>query len=209
MSAPGTSIPAGWYPDPADPARGRYWNGIAWTDLYHTPGQPYPAGAEPKAAPGTRGTTAWIWLIVVLPVVPVLLLLFVPWASMFDIDVTAPTAGEGMSGAVGFFLSPWYWSSVVLGWAAYGLAVFFAYRDVRELTARGVPRPFPWAFAFLSSLVYAIGRSIVVARRTGTGYGPIWAEAVVVLLNTAVMVVIVAEIFGGMADFIESLSVMR
>lgn len=25
-------IPAGWYPDPSDPSRSRYWDGRKWTD---------------------------------------------------------------------------------------------------------------------------------------------------------------------------------
>jgi hypothetical protein len=27
---------AGWYTDPADPARERYWDGVVWTDQYRT-----------------------------------------------------------------------------------------------------------------------------------------------------------------------------
>ncbi len=205
MSAQGTSTPAGWYPDSENPGRGRYWNGIAWTDLSHTPGQPFPAGAEPKAPPGTDGNTPWIWLIVVLPVLPLLLLLFVPWGSMFDIDATASNPYSGMSGTLGLLLSPFYWGAGLLGWVAYGLSVFFAYRDVRELTARGVPRPFHWAFAFIGGVVYAIGRSVVVARRTGKGHAPIWAEAGVLLINVVILIVIFAAMFSGMADLFRSL----
>ena len=38
---------------------------------------PFPAGAEPKAPPGTDWNTAWVWIIVALPLLPMLLLLFV------------------------------------------------------------------------------------------------------------------------------------
>ncbi|WP_309713833.1 DUF2510 domain-containing protein [Pseudolysinimonas sp.] len=209
MSAPGTSTPAGWYSDPAGSARGRYWNGIAWTDLYQTPGQPFPAGAEPKAPPGTDGNTPWIWLIVVLPVLPSLLLLFVPWGSMFDIDLTSPNAYSGMSGTLDLFLSPFYWGSLVLSWAAYGLIVFFAYRDVQELTARGVPRPFHWAFAFIGGVVYAIGRSVVVVRRTGKGHAPIWAEVGALLVSFGILAAIMVAMFTGMADLFGSLDYSR
>lgn len=201
------SAPAGWYPDPADPARGRYWNGIAWTELFHSPGQPFPAGAEPKAPPGTDGNTVWIWLVVFPPLLPVLLLLFVPWGSMFDIDVTASSPSSAFAATSTVLLSPFYWTSVVLSYATYGLSVFFAYRDVKEVTARGVPRPFHWGFAFLGGLIYAIGRSVVMARCTGKGYAPIWVEAGVLVFNTVVMIVILVAIFGGMADFIGSLRV--
>ncbi|THV28009.1 RDD family protein [Glycomyces paridis] len=40
-----STIAPGWYPDPADPATQRYWDGGAWI------GKPVPAGAEPPAEP--------------------------------------------------------------------------------------------------------------------------------------------------------------
>jgi uncharacterized protein YbjQ (UPF0145 family) len=43
--------PAGWYPDPADPARQRWWNGAAWTD------QTTPSAADAEAGPGATGST--------------------------------------------------------------------------------------------------------------------------------------------------------
>jgi hypothetical protein len=209
MSAPGTSAPAGWYPDSANPARGRYWNGVAWTDLYHTPGQPIPAGAVPKAPPGTDGNTPWIWLIVLMPIVPMVLTLFVPWGSIYDIDVTAPNPYIGMSGMWDLYLSPILWISTALSYLIYGLSVFFAYRDVKVLTARRVPRPFHWAFAFLGGIVYAIGRSIVVGRRTGKGYGPIWVEGGVVLFSFVVTGYITVVMLSSMAGLFGSLSSYR
>ena len=205
MSAQGTpSIPAGWYPDPQNPAQRRYWDGAAWTELFQQPGQPYPAGPELKAPAGTDWKTPWIWLIVFLPIIPSLLLLFVPWGSMFDIDVTADNAYAGMSNTLGLFLSPFYWAAIILSYVVYGLCVFFAYRDAKELTARGVPKPFHWAFAFISGIVYTIGRSVVVHRRTGNGHQPIWAEIGVFLVSIVISVVIVVMIFAGMTDFLQS-----
>jgi hypothetical protein len=138
MSTPGTSTPAGWYPDPHDVTRGRYWDGYAWTDLYHTPGQPFPAGAAPKAPPGTDWNTPWIWLIVLLPVLPLVLMLFIPWGSAFDVDLANPYTS--MSGTLGLVLSPFYWSSILLSYAVYGFSVFFAYRDMKELNVRSTGR---------------------------------------------------------------------
>jgi hypothetical protein len=208
MSATGTSAPAGWYPDPDDPARGRYWNGNAWTDLFHTPGQPFPAGAVPKAPPGTDANTAWIWLIVLMPIVPMVLVFFLPWGSVFDIDLTARDPYTMMSGMWDLYLSPILWIATALNYLVYGLSVFFAYRDVKVLTARNVPRPFHWAFAFLGGIVYAIGRSIVVGRRTGKGYAPIWVEGGVVLFSfvvsgyiSVVMLVSMADLFISLRDY--------
>ena len=40
MSAPSTTPPAGWYPDPEAPGRQRWWNGAAWAPS--TPAQSAP-----------------------------------------------------------------------------------------------------------------------------------------------------------------------
>jgi uncharacterized protein DUF2510 len=49
VPTPAGSPPAGWYPDPIDPSRGRYWNGVAWG----------PSGAEaPQGAVVTSALTA-------------------------------------------------------------------------------------------------------------------------------------------------------
>jgi hypothetical protein len=45
--------PAGWYEDPADPARVRWWNGVAWTE--HTNAKP---GLEAAVAAPVEETTA-------------------------------------------------------------------------------------------------------------------------------------------------------
>lgn len=42
MSAPG------WYPDPSDPSRQRYFDGNAWTENYAPFGAPAPVGQTPK-----------------------------------------------------------------------------------------------------------------------------------------------------------------
>ncbi|WP_201423156.1 hypothetical protein, partial [Xanthomonas perforans] len=64
------------------------------------------------------------------------------------------------------------------------LTVLFAFLDWRQLRARGVDRPFHWAFSFFvlvigSGLVYIIGRGVILRRRTGSGLGPIWAAVAV------------------------------
>ncbi|KTR73670.1 hypothetical protein NS234_19740, partial [Microbacterium oxydans] len=43
----------------------------------------------------------------------------------------------------------------------------------RGLAARGFVRPFPWAWTFLSSLVYVIGRHVVIRRRGGRTLAPL------------------------------------
>lgn len=177
---------AGWYPDPDNAAQSRWWNGVAWTDSrsdFQAP--PAAVGAMPPvtqasysmqspamtAPAGTPWNTVWIWLVIVLPYVPSLGLLFIDWHSMFT---TSATTSE--TAMLGLLLSPGYLFSVVGGVVAFALSVWFAYLDYRELERRGVPRPFHWAFAFISYAVYPIGRSVVVQKRTGHGITPMWVS---------------------------------
>lgn len=51
-SADATTAQAGWYPDPYDAARQRYWDGIAWAPTsYPRSTSPYPAGAYLATVP--------------------------------------------------------------------------------------------------------------------------------------------------------------
>ncbi|MCC6270603.1 MAG: hypothetical protein IT190_04950 [Microbacteriaceae bacterium] len=79
--------------------------------------------------------------------------------------------------------SPGYFIVIILSWVAYGFGVWFAYLDWRELDHRSVPRPFHWAFAFLSSAIYPIGRSVVVKRRTGRGISPMWVSIALIVVS--------------------------
>jgi Protein of unknown function (DUF2510). len=197
------SAPAGWYPDPHHPTQGRYWDGTAWTDAVHQPGQPYPATPALKAPAGADGNTGWVWLIIALQVLPLVMFLFVPWGSMFDVDPRDPYASSTASMSV--LLSPFYWLALLFGWVGYGLSAFFAYRDHRELLGRGIPKPFHWAFAFIGAAVYTIGRSVVVTRRTGRGRAPMWATIGVIVLSFVVAGVITAQMFTGMASLFEQI----
>lgn len=54
--------PAGWYPDPQDASRQRYWNGTAWTE--HTAaGSPQAGGqaAAPATTSSAGGPDTWTW----------------------------------------------------------------------------------------------------------------------------------------------------
>lgn len=49
--------PAGWYPDPSDETRQRYWDGETWTDHTAAAGV-QPGGGEPSWPQSTGGATA-------------------------------------------------------------------------------------------------------------------------------------------------------
>ncbi|MEO5534930.1 MAG: DUF2510 domain-containing protein [Pseudolysinimonas sp.] len=206
MSTQGTPpAPAGWYADPENPARGRFWDGNGWTQQFHNPGEPYSTTPELTAPEGTEWNTPWIWWIVALPVIPSLMVLFVPWGSIFDIDPTASSPSVAMRNVFAIFLSPFYWGALALSPVVYGLSALFAYRDYRVLMSRGVPRPFHWAFVFIAAYVYVIGRSVVVHRRTGRGHAPIWAEIGVFVLAIAISVVVTVMLFSGFAHLVNGL----
>lgn len=64
--------PAGWYPDPQDSSRQRYWNGTAWTE--HTAeGNPRAAGAagtQPAGAmaSSTSDPDTWTWQSIIVTI---------------------------------------------------------------------------------------------------------------------------------------------
>ncbi len=159
---------------------------------------PY-APTELKAPPGTNPYTPWIWLIVFLPLVVTLPSLGVDWGSLVDLS---DTTGQS---AFAIYRDPLYWLLLLGGWLAYGLNVWFAYLDWRELQRRGVPKPFHWAWMFASSGVYPIGRSVVVRRRTGTGIAPLWATIGVLVFSFGIGIYIViatmAPIFEQLATY--------
>jgi hypothetical protein len=198
---------AGWYPDHAGTDRTRWWDGTRWTDDYSggttsaaaptpwsTPGTaapaPYPnmqayAPAAPLKAPeGTSPSTPFIWTIALLPVISLALSLAQlatleeTLSDALDPDAALFTPADLLNYGVSFLLT----AATVL------LAVF----DTRALAARGVPRPFHWAwsfFAFISAPVYIIGRSIVVRRRTGSGLAPMIVNLVLLVANFAIGIV--------------------
>jgi len=223
---------AGWYPDPATPGILRFWDGAAWTA--HTsapiPSAPTPAAAptapaatapaaapanpEPRKSPGVDTNTPWIWLIVLLPVLTSLLALVAPWRAMFAMHgwMAQSFAQPGTPSDMRLFMqpfdiftSPWWWGLMLIGWVIYGLSIWFAYLDHRELSRRGIDRPFPWPWMFLS-IVYPIGRTVVAIRRTGTGWGPLWALIAAQVLGLIVAVVISAQITLATFQFLSTIA---
>ncbi len=152
-----------------------------------------------RAPEGTNPYTTWIWLILALPIVQALPIFFVDWSAFVEASIADPT---GVDATMALF-SPAYVALLVLGWVGTGLTIWFAYLDWRELTRRGVPQPFHWAWIFLtlavSYAVYTIGRSIVVTRRTGKGMAPLWITVATIvagiIVGISISVVISQQIF--------------
>jgi len=158
---------------------------------------------ELTAPEGAEVNTVWIWLIVAMPLVSMLGLFTVDWSSFVDFSDTT-----GMS-SLAAMTSPGYLFSVFSGWLVYGLSVWFSFLDRRALLQRGVPRPFHWAWTFLSSIVYVIGRSIVVKRRTGHGMAPFWAAIASLVLSLGVSAYLMIAIFSALADQLSTIPGLR
>ena len=193
-----TNLPAGWYTDPEDGTRSRWWDGLAWTQARsrsYTLTAPAP---ELRAPEGTDWNTLWVWLILVLPLLSSVRLLFIDWGSFIDWDSMLQLSDPTGMNTFRNFLSPTFLFSTVGGVILYGLGVWFAYLDWRELSRRLVPGPFPWAWAILYSIAYVIGRSVVVRRRTGRGAGPMWAAIATIVLTSVFSIYSVVAMWSTM-----------
>jgi hypothetical protein len=148
-----------------------------------TPAQT-PLGAHPAIY------TPFIWIIALLP-----LLSAIAIASLdMRVMIVRPSQLHSMIGSP-MLGSPMYFVVSVLGWVIYGVSVWMAYLDWRALGRIGIVNPFHWAWAFLTGIVYVIGRSVVVRRAIGSrALVPIWVIAGVYLLAFIIMVVKVAAL---------------
>lgn len=174
MSSP---TPPGWYPDPSGQHGTRWWDGAGWTQ--HV-GPPTGQVSRPRIADGVRTDTVFVWLMALLPLVALPVLL--AYQPHFRFEVIGPervrTVDPRSVYTAGYFLVQG------LGVLLYGAAVLLACFDHRELKRRGVVRPFPWPWAFLSGLVYVIGRYVVVRKvAPGRSMWPLWTYVAVTVLG--------------------------
>ena len=202
--APST-IPAGWYPNPQNAAHQRWWDGAQWTDHVSAPAYSAPTYSAPQGAPaygsqayeqlqapvGTSWNTPWIWLVIALPMLGLIPLLFTDFSTSTSVTYSTNPLMNGTDSLTTLV-------NLAVSILIAGGVVAFAFLDHRELRRRGVPQPFHWAFAFFALLnlgvIYAIGRAVVVKRRTGNG-GPVLAVAIV----SIVIGVVVFLIYFGIA----------
>ena len=90
------------------------------------------------------------------------------------------------------------------------LTVLFSFLDWRQLRARGIQKPFHWAWSFtvlaISSVgVYVIGRAVVLRRQTGKGLGPVWGWIAVTLVTIIAASIWVVMLFNAIIPIIEQL----
>lgn len=166
--------------------------GVSYENAPTAPDQSF---ASLTAPAGTKTGTVWIWLVVLLPLLSLPALFLIDIAGYTRDVMQNPTSPSAM---LSLYASPGFIVAMVLGFASTIASIVFCYLDWRALKARGVPSPFHWAFGFLvlasAGIVYPIGRSIVVKRRTGAGYAPMVVAIVVFVLVILVSIVWAAVI---------------
>ncbi|WP_309619745.1 hypothetical protein [Salinibacterium sp.] len=130
-----------------------------------------PTTADLVSPAARRSSTdkGWIWVLVFLPLVSA--------AMFYVLDVAAVTFLESVNATE--LLGPLLLSLgigaviIVVGGAVLGaFGIFSARRDYLQLCRMQIERPFRWAWQFTALVgvpVYAIGRAVVVRRRTGRG----------------------------------------
>ena len=192
MSIDGTpTTPEGWYPDPSGAPKSRWWDGTAWTEHYHDPSAPVDASpaavgsatiAAPATSTGSGPYTLWLWIIIGLLAVSFLSLV------TFDFQGYVLASAYSVNDPFAIF-TPGYFLMLGVSFIAYWGTVALAFFDHKELKARGIVSPFHWAFAFISSLVYLVGRSIVLKRRIGSGMLPLWVSVGYVVACVIVVIV--------------------
>lgn len=192
--------PPGWYRENADSTGYRWWDGRGWTD--HRSDSASGSGRidQPALAPGTSVNTLWGWLLSLLPLAAIaamqpMLLAYGPFIhqtlqyqrqALMSPGV-APRLPVGSGSFLGLFAL-----SYALSFALIGLAALASYLDWRSLKQRGIVRPFPWGWGFLTG-VYIVGRAVVLGRRVGRGWAPMWLA---IALFAVAMVIEFAEFFA-------------
>ncbi len=195
-------IPPGWYDDGTGTGHMRWWSGVEWTEHVAAPmaATTYAAApVRPVLPAGTPIYSVWIWLIVLLPLVSLGRLLF--WQPSLDYLGSSDAVSDPARFQADYYSSvftPAYFVTLLISLLVYGLMVVFAWRDVAWLRKQGVVRPFHWAWAFLSSLVYVIGRTVIVRRvAPGRGLGPIWVLIAVTVVGFVTTIVWTVSIMSG------------
>jgi len=202
-------VPAGWYPDPAGTPRTRWWDGAAWTEhyadsvqqptealsptqqaaaagtpLYQAQYQPAYAPSQVLRAPeGTNPYTPFAWAFVGVLVLPII------GFALFDFTGYMLSSIDTSADPSFILLTPSYLLLLATGWIYYLASALFAFLDYRALKKAGVPKPFHWAWTFLSAIIYPIGRSVIVKRRTGSGMNVLWAYLALYIIYFAIVLI--------------------
>jgi hypothetical protein len=196
VGAVGGAPAPGWYADPWGQAAQRFWDGASWTP--HVVAGVASSGPRPRLPEGTPVSWPSIWLLALLPLLGgVSMWLIHPDTSALVeyLQATQDAARTGSTTYVAMpspflMMGPGYAVAMILSPVLTAVLVFLAYRDWSRLGRAGVVRPFHWAWAFLGSIVYVIGRSVVVRKVAAPrGLGPMWTAIAVAVVTQGLLVI--------------------
>ncbi|MES2171619.1 MAG: DUF2510 domain-containing protein [Actinomycetota bacterium] len=186
----------GWYADYENPQRLRWWDGTQWTEHVSDPAPAQYSAVQTTPLPATaRLGNVFIWIIVFLPLLAIVQLLLTDYTAIAHASLAAPS-GSGVEG-IGVYSAPGTLLATLLSYVVAAAAIVLAFFDWRSLKRVGVDRPFHWAWAFFAviglGIVYVIGRSVVVHRRSGRGLAPLWVHIGIAVVYLVVVVVKVSQ----------------
>ncbi|WP_225310368.1 DUF2510 domain-containing protein [Microbacterium testaceum] len=218
-AAPAYSSAPSFPSNPTYPSAPAYGAGAAAAGAAYGSAPGYPSAspvsydAEPRR--DIKTNTVWVWLLVFLPLLSVLGVVMFDWSSYirdsFYAGVYSYESGDtSVAGTTSATTLITVVSSVV-SLVVSALTVLFAFLDWRQLRARGVDRPFHWAWSFFvlaigSGLVYIIGRGVILRRRTGSGLAPIWASIAVNVVAVIALIVWAVVLIAQVANLVSEFS---
>ncbi len=184
--------PPGWYPDPDDPGRQRWWNGAVWGPV--TPPAPAPSppptspspsssslGPGPAFGEATReiASEATAWALAATPLV----------GLVAELVIAALFANLGISTAV--------WLGLLVGWAC---GVPLAIVDYRALRRLGED-PAHWAVALVAPWAYLCARAIRRRPAPWTTWAALGLCATLTLLTILVSTPLTRSVLTANAVF--------
>jgi hypothetical protein len=177
----------------------RWWDGRAWTNQTAPLDQPVPAtwAERPKLDPAVPVYNVFIWLTVLLPVIAH------PFSLLYRPHITFETIGPEHEKAIDplSMFTPSCFVLVGVGLLVYVAGAVLSYLDSRRLKRNGVVRPFAWGWSFLSSIIFVIGRSVIVhSVAPKRGLWPVWVAIVVTVLGLVTGSIIEARLFQQMSS---------
>lgn len=157
----------GWYPDGTGATR--WWDGVQWTGYLQQPAIGTPV--RRRLPDTTPVDNFWVWLLSLLSFVTA------PMLFLFDMRGYARSLATGdPTGIIAYFVTMFF--IMIVGYGVLAFCIVAAYRDYKRLLSLGVERPFHWAFSFLGTTVYLIGRHVVLRKVLRTPGWPLWAHII-------------------------------
>ncbi|WP_172582464.1 DUF2510 domain-containing protein [Subtercola boreus] len=199
---PAGAAAPGWYPTAPGSPTFRWWDGVQWTE--HLQNQPLVASAAiSTVTASTPVYNVFIWLFTLLPIVSLLALIPADLTSTFEQSMRQALANPGSrSYSSAAMLTPGYLLLQLLSFLVWAAMVVLAYFDWKRLGQLGFARRFHWAWGFLT-VVYLIGRTVMVRKESGRGLAVIWVYIGLVVVTFVVVGIQLVSVFSAMGQLVQ------